>query len=606
MNKHLTYLNQTKVQILIFALIIALFYGNTLSNGFVHDDVWQVETNNNIQSLQNIPKIFSGCISEALVGKCSEKGYYYRPLQNISYLLTYQISDKPWIFHFLNLTLLFILAILIYNFFKILLGAWKPAFLGTIIFLINPIISEVVNWISAVPELLMSIFMICSLIFAVKFGKSARIAQFVLSITFLFLALLSKETAVFLSPLVLVVMLINVKIASKILKLFLIFLFPLVIYFFIRSQVLGRVVYEYEGYYGLSGYEQVLNAFYFYGKYILKLIYPLPLSFQQLFLPVKSINFGVFLGGVLGVFNLVFIFYFFKKNLKVLALGLLIINLSILPALVFINKIGEFLFSERYLFFASIGFALFLTEFLRFSLTTRSWKAEFRNLAIFLLVFFFLLSWFFALQRNVQWKDNLSSYSAMIKIDPSNSKAYFQRGQIYLSQGLLAEAKKDYKNALDLDPGNLVYKQALSSFPAVFTSKKGIGFLYPKNWQLEESEDRVILKDPDQKLSLTISNVILDPASPEKNLKTHLDPSAALQDDKETYGKLVNQGQALIPGWDEAYVRVWEETTQSSNVKSQILEFFLFKEGKVVKVLLDPVVLSLMGEVDGILGSIKM
>ncbi|MBI2011739.1 glycosyltransferase family 39 protein [Candidatus Daviesbacteria bacterium] len=620
MNKYLTYLKQTKVQILIFALLIAIFYGNTLSNGFVHDDVWQVETNKNIKSIQKIPKIFSGCIGEDLIGSCSERGYYYRPLQNISYLLIYQISDQPWMFHFLNITLLFILSLVVYLFFKLILKKWKFAFLGTIIFLINPIISEVVNWISSAPELLMSIFIILSLIFAIKFAQSAKIAQFVLSLVFLFLALLSKETAVFLVPLVLILFIfksqeirdtgneIRKKRITYLVSLMFASAFMVMLFFVIRVVVLGRVVYQYEGYYELSSYEQILNAFYFYGKYILKLIYPLPLSFQQIFLPIHAATPGVAVGILLAIINLSLIVWFWKKGFRVLVLGLLMINLSILPALVFINKIGEFLFSERYLFFASVGVALIITETLRLSLTTRSWKWGLGVLGILGIICFWVV-----FNRNMDWKDNITSYSAMIRLDPSYARAYFQRGELYLSHGLLEESKKEYEMAVKFDPSNLVYKQKLTNFPILFRSKNGIEFLYPKSWKVEESEDRVILKDPNQKLSLTISNVILDPASPEKNLKTNLEiflyaqDDKDSQDDKETHGNLVNQGQALIPGWDSAYVKVWDPVPDGTGqVQGQILQFFLFKDNKVIKVLVNPAIPELMGEVDGILGSIKI
>ena len=105
---------------IIIAFIVAVFYGNTVFNGFVHDDFWQIVGNDNLKSIGNLPKLFSTCIADEILGTCWNKGFYYRPLQFVSYLLTNQISSQAWIFHLVNLLYTFGLGVLVFWFFTLL------------------------------------------------------------------------------------------------------------------------------------------------------------------------------------------------------------------------------------------------------------------------------------------------------------------------------------------------------------------------------------------------------------------------------------------------------------------------------------------------------
>ena len=59
---------------LAFAFLVFLFYGNTLQNGFVHDDIGQIVQNQYIQSFKYLPKAFTGCIWESVFGGCEGAG----------------------------------------------------------------------------------------------------------------------------------------------------------------------------------------------------------------------------------------------------------------------------------------------------------------------------------------------------------------------------------------------------------------------------------------------------------------------------------------------------------------------------------------------------
>ena len=85
--------NKIHIALGVFAVFVLLFYGNTLQNGFVSDDVGQIEQNENIRSLTSLPKAFSSCIWESANRGCYGASYYYRPVQYAIAIFTYQFSD---------------------------------------------------------------------------------------------------------------------------------------------------------------------------------------------------------------------------------------------------------------------------------------------------------------------------------------------------------------------------------------------------------------------------------------------------------------------------------------------------------------------------------
>lgn len=568
----------------IFLLVILAFYGNTLKNGFVHDDIWQVATNKN--------NIFTTCIAEDILGGCQNKGFYYRPMQYVSYLLTNQFSSSATAFHAANLIYFVIASILSYELFKILKIKKIFAFLAVLIFIANPVNSEVLNWVSATPELLFSIFILATIITWIKYLQSKRPVFLFFSLAFFLCALLSKETAVFLFPLTgLYVMLFLKKSQVKfgLLRLFL-FLIPLGFYLYLRMSVLGRVVYEYEGYYSLNFWSQVATAIYLYPKYLIKLIYPIPLTFQHNIQPQTYFNLSVLFSLLMVIASFIFIYFLRVKKFNRLIFGFMFIILGILPVLLFINKLGENLFSERYLFLPSVGLSLILADgFEKLIEKLKKKGPVIMNSLLLVFVCYMLVSWWIVVKRNMDWKDNLSSYMAMVKVDPGNKKAHYQLGQIYKDKGDLEQAKNEYLKALNIDPGYAEASQSLKLVTNIYNSKNGLSFYYPAGWPVSEDQGAIRLSSPKNDFQVELTK--------DENLIS--DPQGYI-DSQKTSGLLIKEGLAQVPNVDIAYVKVFDD----SGIKK--LQFFLFKGNSAVKILVYPADSALMKEFDNILGSVKI
>ena len=107
---------------------------------------------------RSLPNLFSGCSARSITNEC-DGVFYYRPIHHVWNFAWYQISSQPWIFHLANLILFFLVVVATFAFVRVLTKNNILALLTALLFLIHPRNSEVVNWSSAVAELLLVLFL---------------------------------------------------------------------------------------------------------------------------------------------------------------------------------------------------------------------------------------------------------------------------------------------------------------------------------------------------------------------------------------------------------------------------------------------------------------
>jgi hypothetical protein len=314
------------------AVLVILFYGNTLRNGFIYDDFQQVVENDYVHSLKYLPKVVTGCIWEHAFGGCKGRAIYYRPVQSLSYLLTYQISSKAWFFHLVNLLYFFLVVVLVFVLAKMLTENFVFAFIVSLLFLVHPINAEVVNWIAAVPELTLAIFALAATIFYIKFRQTGDFKKFLLAAVFYFLAILSKEPGIFL-PIIFFLIdwrLFNIDFEEffqwREIKNYFILFFLAVLYMAMRISVLGGGLIQ-EGHSPYSPFslvERIYTFFYLLFEYLRNVIFPYPRVFFFHFVKNSNLFSLPFLGFFLvGLFFFALVFYFYKKHKNLLVFSLL-------------------------------------------------------------------------------------------------------------------------------------------------------------------------------------------------------------------------------------------------------------------------------------------
>ena len=156
----------TKPTLLYAIFLVALvfiIYGQSISFDFISDDLFYLNENYLIRHPANVWKLIdvpeNGGMGEMPSGFL--KGRNFRDL---SYALDYWIwGEQPSGFHLTNILLHLVAGFLLYRFGRLFLSR-RAAYIGTAIFLLHPVNSEVVAYISGRKEALMSIAVLACLL----------------------------------------------------------------------------------------------------------------------------------------------------------------------------------------------------------------------------------------------------------------------------------------------------------------------------------------------------------------------------------------------------------------------------------------------------------
>jgi tetratricopeptide (TPR) repeat protein len=190
--------------LLSFAVLLALIsYWPTLRYGFVFDDVQQIVENPAIKSWSNLPQYFTAHVDAAVFP--GSKGSFYRPLFLLWLRLNhalFEVAPLGW-----HLTSLLMHLCAIWMFF-LLARQWTGdamvAGWASVLFAIHPIHIEAVAWISAVPEIHFALAGMGAIYCYVRFRRNGHRTFFYLSLLLYSLALLAKETAIVIWPMILI------------------------------------------------------------------------------------------------------------------------------------------------------------------------------------------------------------------------------------------------------------------------------------------------------------------------------------------------------------------------------------------------------------------
>lgn len=185
-------MHRLKELAIILILIGFLAYLPSLFGGFVWDDEDFVYANTYVKEFQ-IGKFWT---ENAIAGR-GKNSNYYRPIQFSMYALIYKVAGpNPFAFHAVGIILHIITAIMVIIAIIAITNSSFVGFFTSLFFLIHPLQTESVSYISGHSDPLYAIFFLLSLLFFLK--RNERMLYKMLSVVFFIVALLSKELALIL------------------------------------------------------------------------------------------------------------------------------------------------------------------------------------------------------------------------------------------------------------------------------------------------------------------------------------------------------------------------------------------------------------------------
>jgi len=185
---------------LLITLTVSALYLNAVWGKFIWDDNLLIVENPLIKNWSGLSRIFSGDIGEG----AGAPYRYYRPLQLFTYLIEHSLWGlQPAGYHITNIALHILVSMCVCGLALLLFRNRLIALLAALIFAAHPVQSESVSYISSRGDLLSAFFLLGCFIFYVLFFRTKKKIFPALSLVTYLLALLSKENALILVPLIL-------------------------------------------------------------------------------------------------------------------------------------------------------------------------------------------------------------------------------------------------------------------------------------------------------------------------------------------------------------------------------------------------------------------
>ena len=453
-------------QVLIGLLILlaVLCYGNSLFNGFVYDDEQQILQNPYIKSWHYLPQIFSTTVW-SFVGAAGTTNYY-RPLMTFTFLALWQIfKDLPFGFHLFNVTLNAAVVVLVFVAGRQLFQDRRVGWIAAALFAIHPVHTEVVDWIAAVPELEVTLFVLLTFWLFTQLDKGSWKLHLATVVSFA-LAVLCKEPALMFAPLAIAFEHFvrpdnrDTSLVTK-MRRYVPLCAVAAAYLLLRVALFGKLA-PVLHHPKLTWPQAIYSGFALVAGYTKYLFWPAPLSAFHVFHPsVSPWEIPVVLGAFVVLIAGVLILYLSKRD-PTAAFCIFWMGVTIAPVLN-ARWMATNVFTERYLYLPSVGFCWLVARYAvrlwdRSSASPVAWP---RKLLVAAPAVIAVLSVSSVARRNRIWRDDMTLYSRTLQTDPDAAIIRSNLAGFYFQNGDLARAEQEWITALAGKPDNVVTMNAL-------------------------------------------------------------------------------------------------------------------------------------------------
>src|ERR1700730_6111846 len=444
----------------LLLLVTLSCYANTLTNGFVYDDLPQILQNPYVKSWRFLPEIF-GTTVWSFVGQAGTTNYY-RPLMTFSFLVLWKIfGPVAFGFHLFSVVMHAAVVTMVFYAGARVFRERSVARVAALLFAVHPIHTEAVSWTAALPVLEAAFFLLLAVWLLAEEGRMDWKKHALVMASFV-LALLSKEPSLMLVPLAITFEhgvsygRQTTSLSDKIARYAPVSLVG-VSYLFLRIVLFGKVapVLQHPQ---ITWPQTIYSGFALVLNYAKLLVWPNRLSAFHVFHARTSLfdpqvlgGVAVVLLGILGIFAL--------RKAPAAAFALLWIVGTLAPVLNARWMASNGL-TERYLYLPSIGFCWLLAW-----CGVRLWESK-RILALspsarrvvlgLLLVATIVLAAVRVITRNRDWQSDFALYTRTLQTDPDAHIIRSNLAGAYFELHDYARAGREWEAALAGKPDNVV------------------------------------------------------------------------------------------------------------------------------------------------------
>ena len=427
-------------------------YANSLAGGFITDDQFQILNNPVVTGAQRLGSAFGSGVWAFL----GYRGNYFRPLQFAIYGLIYRaFGPSAFAFHLLMVMLHAVNTALVYSLARRLLAGRVPAaaWVAACLFAMHPIHTEAVNWIAALPDVLVTTLALTGLLsFAIQEAAPTAV-QTLAHCAIYFAVLITKETGVILLPLYAAYQWLRGARRNWAMYAGMVGVFTL--YLAMRIHALGGLAPAQQTFFHLTGLEFAMSAAVLLARYFAALVWPLDLNFFHVFHPTTGASWQLIVSLVsLGAIAWGVVRFGSRERVAVFA-GFWIVA-SITPALN-IPGVGQNVFAERYLYLPSVGFAILAALFW-------AWLADARpNWAVPAAAVILLLFSMETIARNRDWKDDFTLLQVTLRQSPGSGYLHNLMAGAWVQRDQFQSALEEERLAVRFEPQSAVFHKNLGN-----------------------------------------------------------------------------------------------------------------------------------------------
>jgi len=438
---------------IIFIVTISIYF-NSLKNNFTSEDYLLIVNNKFIYDFKNYKLLFS---KDNFLHPIPVKSGA-RPLTLFSLLIDFKFWKlNPFGYHLTNLILHSINSILVY--FTFTMCNINPALslISSLIFSSHPLQTETVNVPGFRGNLLVTSFILISLILMVKIIRDKKLFLiFPLIITYIF-SLLIKEIGIVIALLFPMLLFIlnphKIKTNLTILFVFFVIGFLYITEFFqprfrydIFSVIFVNLTGKIKPFTSIISYLDTISKTFLH--YVTTILYPFNLSFDyQLSLSNKITP--VLILGIILIISSIYIFLKIKDTTIKLGIGIFLVSYLPVSNLIPLYNV----YADRYLYIPFIGISLLLGKLLIYLSKKIKLKPMMRYAIPLLILFIYAKT---TLSRNLIFKNMLTLYEDTVKKSPKNPRVRFHLALAYMKNRMWTESIEELKTTISLNP---IYKR---------------------------------------------------------------------------------------------------------------------------------------------------
>jgi len=453
---HLFNLKRFTIAILSIIMLAFVSYSNTFTSPFLWDDINLVQNNPNVKSWKTAPKALRENLGFGVVQKKSSS---YRPFQSLTYIIDHTFwGENVFGFHLTNIICHILSTLCAFWLIHALFRDQLLAYITCLLYIVHPIHTEAVTYISGRADPLSTIFLLTSLIMYIKFNEKSRIHKLLLMTLSFASALLSKENTIIFPILIL---LYHFSFKKKVTWIPLFTALGIgVLYVILRmTETIGAI-----------GVSQTLNTtiwqrlpgtFVAMTNYFRLILFPYDLHMEYGRPLFKFTDPKAITGFILTVSFLTAAIRMRKSN-ALICFSIFWFIINILPVSN-IYPVNAYM-AEHWLYVPSISAFLLIAYFITKLLRTNRWC----HFSITILSITTILSSYLTFQQNKTWSNPISFYEGLLKFAPNSPRLYSDLSTVYYSEKRFDAAIAALQKAIRLSPN---YAFAHNNLGAIYNTK---------------------------------------------------------------------------------------------------------------------------------------